>query len=191
MHNSEGKKEKKKGIAVFVKLVADAGLMGSNFFMAAMILIIMFNTAIRYVWGAPVFWGDTMMTWLMIVMVYMGLGSVIAAGSNLRMTALIDRLTPRTQAILETICSVLNVFYFCILVWAGFNKVENSYMTRVYDTGTDWMYWWPQAIIVVGCVIGLAACIVAARKKFNILQGKEVDKDEEGKVDFDSSMVNE
>jgi TRAP-type C4-dicarboxylate transport system permease small subunit len=191
MHNTEVKKEKKKGIAAAVKFIGDAGLMGSNLLMSGMLLIIMMNTVLRYVVGAPVYWGDTLMTWMMILMVYMGLASAVASGSNLRMTALIDRLSVGKQNILAAFCSVLNVVYFVILVWAGIGKTKNSYATQGFDLGTDWHYWPPQAIMVVGVAIGLMACIVVAVEKFNILKGRKVKKDEEEKVDLDSSLVNE
>ena len=166
-------KDTKRGfIATIVKFVCDAGMLTSNLLMAAMLLIVMMNVALRYVVGSPVYWGDTLMTWLLMVMVYMGLASAVSTGSNIRMTALTDRLQIKKQNILAAICSVFNITYFGILVWAAFVKTKNSFITKGYDKGTDWYYWPVQAIIIVGVAIALIACIVLAVERFGILWGK-------------------
>ena len=106
------------------------------------------------------------MIFLMITMVFTGLASIVMAGANIRMTALVDRLGPRKQYVLAAICGVVNIIYFGVLVWAGLRQDQNSFATKVYDEATEWVLWPVQALVTLGLALALIATIWVVYRKF-------------------------
>ena len=186
MKNQAGKTG---GFGALIKSVSNLGTLLTNLCMAGMLLIIMTNVTLRYIVGAPLAWGDTAMIFLMIMMVFTGLASIVLAGANIRMTALVDRLSSSKQHVLAAICAAVNVIYFGILVWAGIVKTENSYVTGVYDIATDWVFWPVQAVMTLGLLLALIAAIYVGYNKFVAKAGRN--GKEEAADTFDSSTINE
>ncbi len=174
---------------VLIKGVSNLGMLLTNLCMVAMLVIIILNVVLRYLVGMPVTGGDTAMIFLMITMVFTGLASIVMAGQNIRMTALVDRISVQKQHVLAAICGVVNIVYFAILVWAGFNRTMNSFVTRVYDEATEWVLWPVQAVMTLGLALAFIATIWVVYRKF-IVKAEPGSKEEAGDG-LDSSIINE
>jgi TRAP-type C4-dicarboxylate transport system permease small subunit len=174
-----------------IRGVSKLGMLTTNLCMSAMLLIVMINVVLRYLVGTPLAGGDTAMIFLMITMVFTGLASIVLVGANIRMTALVDRISVKKQNILAAICAVINVIYFGILVWAGFVKTQNSFTTKVYDIATDWVFWPVQAVMTAGLALAFIATFWVTYQRFKIAKSAPDQKDKEVEDVLDSSIVNE
>ena len=183
--------EKTHWFETLIKGVSNLGMLLTNLCMTGMLLIIMTNVVLRYLVGMPMSWGDTAMIFMMITMVFTGLASIVLAGQNIRMTALVDRLSTRKQNILAAISAAINIIYFGILVWAGFVKTRNSYATKVYDEATDWTLWPVQAVMTLGLALAFIATFWVIYKRYTIVKTLPDQKDKEVEDVLDSSIVNE
>jgi TRAP-type C4-dicarboxylate transport system permease small subunit len=183
--------EKTHGFETLIRGVSGFGTLLTNLCMSAMLLIIMTNVVLRYLVGAPMSGGDTMMIFLMISMVFTGLASIVLSGQNIRMTALVDRLSTQKQNVLAAISAVINVIYFGVLVWAGLGKTMNSYATQVYDIATEWVFWPVQALMTLGLALAFIATFWVTYKRYKIVKTEPDQKDKEVEDVLDSSIVNE
>jgi TRAP-type C4-dicarboxylate transport system permease small subunit len=174
-----------------IKGVSNLGMLLTNLCMVAMLVIIMLNVVLRYVIGAPLAGGDTAMIFLMITMVFTGLASIVLSGANIRMTAVVDRISRRKQNVLAAICAMINIVYFGVLVWAGYTKTANSYATKVYDIATDWPFWPVQAVMTLGLALAFIATFWVTYQKYKLTKADPDHKEEEVTDALDSSIINE
>ena len=101
--------------AIVARAVIHGAMFLANLCMAGMLVLVCLNVILRYAFGQPLYWGDEIMIYLMVLMVYLGFGYMLIEGRHVRMTALMERMTVRTQNIVWvfTAWSALCISFFC------------------------------------------------------------------------------
>jgi TRAP-type C4-dicarboxylate transport system permease small subunit len=87
--------------------------------LAAITLFVFGNVVLRYVFNAPIAWGDEATQFVFIWLIFIGAVAAMKSGSHYSVTFLVDQL-PRPIAILIEIMSDLAVIAICAtLAWYG------------------------------------------------------------------------
>lgn len=85
----------------------------------AMMLLTVADVFLRYVFANPIT-GATEITEFMMVCLLLGMAACALAGQHVRVDAVVRRLRPRVQAILDIILYVAGLGMVAILAWRGY-----------------------------------------------------------------------
>jgi TRAP-type C4-dicarboxylate transport system permease small subunit len=162
-----------------VKGITHAAMFLANLCMAGMLILVCLNVILRYVFGQPIYWGDEVMIYLMILMVFLGFGYMLIENRHVRMTAVMERLSVRTQNILWVIISLLGVGYFVFLLLAGLYITSDSFQIGFISTITGWPIGPWQVVICLGLGVLLMASIWFTVNRIRIALGGRSEKQTE------------
>jgi TRAP-type C4-dicarboxylate transport system permease small subunit len=157
----------------------DAAMFLGNLCMAAMLILVCLNVILRYVFGQPIYWGDEVMIYLMVLMVFLGFGYMLIENRHVRMTAIMEKLSVRTQNILWIIISLLGVGYFIILLLAGIYITMDSFQIGFISTITGWPIGPWQVVMCTGLAILLLASLWFLMNRVRIALGGHSEKERE------------
>jgi TRAP-type C4-dicarboxylate transport system permease small subunit len=170
--------------ALVAKGIIDAAMFLANLCMAAMIALVCLNVFLRYLFGQPLYWGDEIMIYLMILSVFLGFGYMLVENRHVRMTALVERLTIRTQNILWVITGLLSIAYFLFLLAAAVYITKDSFQTGFFSTITGLPIGPWQAVICIGLLILVMASVWFTGKKVKMARGVQNGNQEQEKRDL-------
>jgi TRAP-type C4-dicarboxylate transport system permease small subunit len=162
--------------AIVARAVIHGAMFLANLCMAGMLVLVCLNVILRYAFGQPLYWGDEIMIYLMVLMVYLGFGYMLIEGRHVRMTALMERLTVRTQNIVWVFTSLLSVVYFIFLLVAAVNMTIDSFQIDFISTITGLPIGPWQVVMCVGLAILLIASIYFTINRIRIASGHRDDK---------------
>ena len=168
-----------RGPARVAKGIIDAAMLLANVCMAGMLVLVCLNVILRYVFGQPIYWGDEVMIYLMVLLVFLGFGYMLIENRHVRMTAIMERLSARTQSILWVIISILGIGYFTILLLAGIYITKDAFQIGFISTITGWPIGPWQLVVCVGLAILLMASIWFTINKIRIALGGRSEKERE------------
>ena len=156
--------------------IVNGAAIAANLRLIAMLLIIFVNVILRYVISRPLYWGDEVMTNLMIIMVYAGFGFVLAEGGHVRMTLLFNRLPRKVQNSLWIIISLLGTGYTTFLLYAMILLVHDTLQLGSFSMETRLPIAPWQILIVLGLFSLLLAFIVLVIERIGISRGIRKEK---------------
>jgi TRAP-type C4-dicarboxylate transport system permease small subunit len=165
-------------VALVAKGVIDAAMFSANLCMAGMIVLVCINVFLRYLFGRPLYWGDEIMIYLMILTVFLGFGHMLIENRHVRMTALVERTTVRTQNILWVFTSLLSIGYFVFLLLAGLYMTKDSFQTGFFSTVTGLPIGPWQVVVCVGLGILVMASVWFTGKRVRMVYGLQNEKQE-------------
>lgn len=130
------------------------GAMLAGLCMTALVVMILAQVLGRNVFGISVAFALDLGGWLFVALSFLGMGWVLREQAHIRLTLLVDRARPRTQAWLLLLANVLSLA-FCLLflasVWRNFVQV---YRTGVTAPGALDVPLYPVwAVVLVGTVL--------------------------------------
>ena len=143
----------------------------ANLCMAGMLVLVCLNVMLRYAFGQPLYWGDEIMIYLMVLMVYLGFGYMLIEGRHVRMTALMERLTVRTQNIVWVFTGLVSVVYFVFLLVAAVNMTIDSFQIDFISTITGLPIGPWQVVMCVGLAILLIASVYFTINRIRMARG--------------------
>ena len=144
--------------------------------MAAMITLVTVNCFLRYAVGQPLYWGDEIMIYLMILMSYLAFGYMLVENRHIRMTALTGRMSAALQNKFWVFTSLLTLVYNGFLLAGMIYITIDAYKLGETSlvTGDPIAPW--QAMICFGLAILVMASVLYAINKIRVVQGgKEVE----------------
>lgn len=159
-----------------VKGITNAAMFLANICLAAMMFLVCLNVILRYVFGRPLYWGDEVMIYLMILMVFLGFGYMLIENRHVRMTAIMERLSVRTQNIMWVIISLLGIGYFIFLLLAGLYITVDSFQIGFISTITGWPIGPWQVVMCIGLAILLMASVWFTINRVRIALGGRSEK---------------
>jgi len=162
--------------------IVSGGAFIANLCLIAMLLIIFVNVIFRYVILSPLYWGDEIMTYLMIIMVYAGFGFMLMGGGHIRMTLLFNRLPRKVQNSLWIIVSLLGTGYTTFLLYAMILLVLDTLQLRSFSMVTRWPIAPWQILIALGLFSLLLAFIMLVIERIGISRGIRKEKEVKKKV---------
>jgi C4-dicarboxylate transporter DctQ subunit len=161
--------------------IVSGGAFMANLCLIAMLLIIFVNVILRYVILRPLYWGDEIMTNLMIIMVYAGFGFMLTKGAHVRMTLLFNKLPGQVQNLLWIVICLIGTGYTIFLLYAVIVLLLDTIRIGSFSLITRWPIAPWQILIALGLFSLLLAFLMVLIERVDIARGirkeKEVKKE--------------
>jgi TRAP-type C4-dicarboxylate transport system permease small subunit len=87
--------------------------------LAFMMLSILYDVAMRYVFAAPTHWALEVNTFLLALLCTLPAAEVMRSGGQIRVMFLVERLSPAVRARLDGLRHAAGLFFFAIMAWKG------------------------------------------------------------------------
>lgn len=149
---------RRRQIEEFIFVRVPYVLSGTLFLMAVVLNIV--NVIGRYVFGMPVFWAEEALTFTVIWIVFLVVGTITYRGAHLNMDLLYSRMPSVMQLVIRiaialtlAVCAV----YTATLSWS---VVKLHYMTSGVTAGTNIPLVIPHSALLFGFSFMAAAAIV-------------------------------
>lgn len=137
--------KKKRGLGYWVPAIL----------LLVMVVVVMIEVITRFM-GRPIIWGEEIAIWLMIWIIFFGLGYAFDDGGLIAVDYFVSKMKPRTQKILNMNAMVLTIVYFGILLYSSipyfmYLQEKHSYypVTKMPSNITT-------TAIILGCVLAIA-----------------------------------
>jgi len=147
-------------IRAIVQLVRAGGVLAA-LALLAMALIMCYEIGSRSLFNAPTSWATEISAYLLVAVVFLGLGAAQASNSHVQVELWVDRLTLDRRRAVELICQWCGLLFVIIAAWqmASFNVRELVNDTR------DWgllstPQWIPELSVSVGLTVYALSILV-------------------------------
>lgn len=125
----------------------------------AMMLIITFDVIARYVFNSPTMWGGEIASYLMIAIVFLGLGQNLRQGSHIRIDVVTNLVPPRFRLGLEAFAYAVGIVFTVMLFVGCWIRFENFWVRQTTsDSPLMTELWLPMVPVLLGAGI---FCLVA------------------------------
>lgn len=149
-------------IAVHVAqhLVRVAGVL-AGLALIAMALIMCYEIGSRSLFNSPTSWATEISTYLLVAVVFLGLGVAQSSNSHVQVELWVERLSTESRRKVELVCQWSGLFFVLMSVWQ-----MSSFNAREYFNGTrDWgllstPQWIPELSVSVGLLIYALSILV-------------------------------
>jgi len=111
------------------RLEAGGGFLG-QLGLVFMVVSITYDVVLRYVFVAPTHWALEVNTFLLAFICVIPSGAVLRAGGQIRITFLLDRLSPAMRNRLDILRDGVGIFFCGIMVWKG---TEMAYVAWLHN----------------------------------------------------------
>ena len=173
------KTEKLKWPALLSKWIIDGSMFVGNICLAAMLCMVFLNVLLRYFFREPIHWGDEIMTYLMILVAFLGFGFNLKEGRHISMTALVGSLSSKSSNYISVFTCLVALVYFVFLLLAGIYLTIDSFQINYFSlvTGLPIGPW--QAAMCFGLAVLLIASLWYTMNRIKIAFGNQEDKQTE------------
>lgn len=127
----------------------------------AMTLFITLDVILRYAFNAPTIWANEASSYLLLVMVFMGLAYALSERSHIRIDIVVTRLPRRVRDWMQVISSIIFLIFTGILgyfTWSLFlDTVRFAETSRsLWDIPlTPWQIWLPLGLALISLLLTL------------------------------------
>lgn len=150
-----------KGIRLFEKIF----IYISAFFMSLLSLIIFYEVVARYVFNSPTIWVNEIATYMLQFIVFFSMGYLLLLDDHLKVTFVLDSAKGVAKKILEIITPVLVIPYAGVLVYYGYQYMDNSLqLGMVSPTLLEFPLWIPYSFIASGGALLVLASVASIIK---------------------------
>lgn len=165
------KTEKAAWPALLSEWLISGAMFLANICLAAMLIMVFINVLLRYFFREPIHWGDEIMTYLMILVSFFGFGYNLMKSRHIRMTALVDKLSPKMQNYVSVFNSLIAMIYFVFLLLAGIFLTKDSFEIGYFSVTTGLPIGPWQSAMCVGLVVLLTASLWFAIRRIKTALG--------------------
>ena len=149
---------RRRQIEEFIFVRVPYVLSGTLFLMAVVLNIV--NVIGRYVFGMPVFWAEEALTFTVIWIVFLVVGTITYRGAHLNMDLLYSRMPSVLQLVIRiaiALALIVCAVYTAMLSWS---VVKLHYMTSGVTAGTNIPLVIPHSALLFGFSFMAAAALV-------------------------------
>ena len=149
---------RRRQIEEFIFVRVPYVLSGTLFLMAVVLNIV--NVIGRYVFGMPVFWAEEALTFTVIWIVFLVVGTITYRGAHLNMDLLYSRMPSVLQLVIRiaiALALIVCAVYTAMLSWS---VVKLHYMTSGVTAGTNIPLVIPHSALLFGFSFIAAAALV-------------------------------
>lgn len=125
----------------------------------AMVLLTVSDVFMRYTFNSPIT-GTTELTEFIMICLLLGMAPCALAGGHVRVDAVVQRLRPRVQAILDIILYIPGLGMVAILAWRGYEQSRRVLEYNATSTMLDIPKFPFYVILVVGFIMLCMAMVV-------------------------------
>ena len=156
------------------RLFEATGLLG-GLFMIGTLLAVLSSIFGRFIPALELPGADAYAGYCMASSAFLALATTLRRGEHIRVTLVLNRLSPAGYRALDTFCHLFALAVSAILAWYSINLVRQSLAFNDISTGLDAVpLWIPQ----IGMAVGTSMLALAfAVDLFDVLTGKKVRED--------------
>lgn len=131
--------------------LSDAGGVVSGIMVLATTLLVAVSVVMRYFFNAPIEGVDELSGYLLIMIVYMGLGYSFKEGAFIRADIVYGRLHDRSKLVVDVLIHLVAIAFLLIVDFYFWQQVSYSLESRTASVGTLHMpLYLPQGIMAIG-----------------------------------------
>lgn len=154
-----------------------AGLL-AGFATLAIVLLISYDVAMRYLFNEPQIFVDEVASFLEVLVVFGGAAYTFRAGGHVRVDLLTGRLSPPTRAWLRAFTLTLGVVFLSIVIWVTTQSAVTAWRYGRVSTVMLYPLWLPMGVIPAGLVLLGVTMLVALGRQVKVLAGPRAGRDE-------------
>jgi TRAP-type C4-dicarboxylate transport system permease small subunit len=113
-------------VALFDKLLNVCAYFGA-FLVFALALSICYDVFMRRVFNRPTIWATDFSEYMLLSMTFLGAAWLLRDGSHVRMTILVERMSPQRALLTNTISSIAAALVCGVLFWKTFTGTWGAY----------------------------------------------------------------
>lgn len=154
-----------------------AGLL-AGFATLAIVLLISYDVAMRYLFNEPQIFVDEVASFLEVLVVFGGAAYTFRAGGHVRVDLLTGRLPPPARAWLRAFTLTLGVVFLSIVIWVTTQSAVTAWRYGRVSTVMLYPLWLPMGVIPAGLVLLGVTMLVALGRQVKVLAGPRAGRDE-------------
>ena len=166
-------KEKMPWPALLANHIVAFSMFLANICLTGMLVLVFSNVMLRYIFRRPIHWGDEVMTYLMILVAFLGFGYNLINNRHIRMTALVEKLSEKSKNIVGLITSIIALVYFVFLIVAGIKLTLDSFEIGYFSLDTGLLIGPWQTTMCIGLAVLLIATILYIINMIKIVGGRQ------------------
>ena len=137
---------------VINKITSSGGILGGILF-GAMALETFYSVLMRYVFRSPAFWSEEITRYLLTWGTMSAMAFAMMKRRHIRTRVLLDRVSPKTRALLEIFTNVVALVLLMVFIWTGGNLALNTFLIgKKSITSLRFPLWIPQIALPIGGV---------------------------------------
>ena len=129
-------------------------------------VIITVNCIARYVFNRPMMFVDEYSCYMLVALVYCGLGATLRAGKHVYVDMFVGKLPARVQRAMSTATLALGVVPVSIMCWYSWKGFWSNYTGKIVSlTPLQTPLWLPYLTVAIGLTIFLFDIIAIAGQR--------------------------
>ncbi len=132
------------------KITSAGGILGGILF-GAMALETFYSVLMRYVFRSPAFWTEEVTRYLLTWGTMSAMAFAMMKRRHIRTRVVLDRVSPKTRAILELFTDVVALILLVVFIWTSTNLTVNTLLIgKKSITTLRFPLWIPQIALPIG-----------------------------------------
>ena len=120
-----------KAVAIFDRTL-DVSVILASALLAFTLLSICAEVVLRYFFGSPLSWVVEISEMNLLYITFLAAAWVLRRKGHVKIDLLLNRLKPRTQALLGIIISIIGAIVFMFLIWYGAQVTWDNFLRGTY-----------------------------------------------------------
>lgn len=127
-------------------------------------LIVILDVVMRYVFGEALFWSYELISlYLLVIVFFFSLSNTLQTDSHVAVDILHIKLKPRTRHLFLAIGYWLSIVVFILILWTSLQETWLSYVNHeVTDGIIEWPLWLSWVIVPIGVLLLLLRILFRA-----------------------------
>jgi C4-dicarboxylate transporter DctQ subunit len=142
----------------------------------AIVLLITYDVAMRYLFEQPQLFVDEVASFLELFVIFGGLAYTFRSGGHVRVDLLTGRLPGRARARLRVAGLVLGLVFLAIVMWTTAQSALTAYRYGRVSAVMLYPLWAPMALIPLGLALLAAVMLLALAAQLRALRTSDPDE---------------
>jgi TRAP-type C4-dicarboxylate transport system permease small subunit len=151
----------RKIIPGFIDRLLLVSALAAEFILATLVVMVNVEILTRNIFGISIGIVDELMGYLLVAIVFLGLGKTIREGALLRCDVFIDLFSTNIARMLDRMFAIIGVLILSVYTYHLWILVAGSYRRGlVSSSGAAIPLWIPQSAMIIGALLSVIAFLV-------------------------------
>jgi TRAP-type C4-dicarboxylate transport system permease small subunit len=131
-------------------------------------LILSYEVVCRYFFNSPTIWVQEVAVYIYMWTMLAGCSYTLQKGKHVRIDLVLEKLSKRTQKMLEVVTSIVGMGFSAVVAWQGYLMLASSLkFSKVSATPLRVPMWIPQSALFLGFALLTLQFLIIAVVRFN------------------------